>query len=208
MRIAQTVCILVGSLHWVAGSSVGGTGPFDGAALKGRIAYSCDGNDNDADDWAAWVEIGDLAANRGMYLHFHISYEADASADHATLRKERNLLALRYAKYGAVVNAADPVGLSNPSAPASGMSMIVSREGGHNQPAPKGIEYYLPYQTSVVKSAGAGPDMLFATRRTSTANNMDLVRFRRNRNRRQGGQPARYDWMTGGAALIGGKGSR
>jgi len=154
-------------------------------------------------DDANWVEIGDLAANRGMYLHFHISYESDASFEQATLRKQRNLLALRYARYGAVVNAADPSGLKNPSGPAGGMSMIVSREGGHNQPTPKGIEYYLPYQTSIVKSAGAEPAMIVATRRTSNANNMDLTRFWRNRNRRQGGQPARFDWISNGAALIG-----
>lgn len=136
-----------------------------------------------------------------------VSYESDASPDHATLRRQCDLLALRYAKYGAVVNAADPAGLKNPSDPASGGSMIVSREGGHNQPAPKGLEYYLPYQTSIVKSTGAAPAMIFATRRTSSANNMDLARFWRNRNRRKGGQPARYDWITGGTALIGGEGS-
>lgn len=157
-------------------------------------------------DDANWVEIGDLAANCGMYLHFHISYESDASPDHATLRKQRNLLALCYAKYGAVVNAADTAGLKNPSAPAGGMSMIVSREGGHNQPAPSGLEYYLPYQTSVVKSAGRGPAMMLATRKTNSANNMDLAQFWRNRNRRQGGQPARYDWISNGAALISGDG--
>jgi predicted amidohydrolase len=157
-------------------------------------------------DDANWVEIADLAASRGMYMHFHISYESDASPDHTTLRKQRNLLALCYAKYGAVVNAADPAGLKNPSEAAGGMSMIVSREGGHNQPAPKGIEYYLPYQTSIVRSAAAEPAMIVVTRRTSAANNMDLVRFWRNRNRRQGGEPARYDWITGGAALIGGDG--
>ena len=155
-------------------------------------------------DDANWVEIGDLAANRGMYLHFHISYESDVSPEHAVLRKQRNLLALCYARYGAIVNAADPSGLEHPSEPASGISMIVSREGGHNQPAPKGIEYYLPYQTSVVKSAGTGPAMIIATRRTSTANNMDLDRYWRNRNRRKGGQPARYEWISNGAALIGG----
>jgi len=169
-------------------------------SLKGVPSIVTVGEDAD------WVEIGDLAANRGIYLHFHISYESDASPDDATLRKQRNLLALCCAKYGAVVNAADSAGLTNPNAPASGMSMIVSREGGHNQPAPKGIEYYLPYQTSVVKSAGSEPAMILATRRTTITNNMDLARYWRNRNRRRGGQPARYDWISNGAALIGGDG--
>jgi predicted amidohydrolase len=165
-------------------------------SLKGVPSIVTVGND------ANWVEIGDLAANRGMYLHFHISYESDTSPEHAVLRKQRNLLALCYAGYGAIVNAADPSGLKHPSEPASGISMIVSREGGHNQPAPEGIEYYLPYQTSVVKSAGEKPVMIVATRRTSKANNMDLVRFWRNWNRRTGGLPARYDWITKGAELI------
>ena len=151
---------------------------------------------------ANWVEIGDLAANRGMYVHFHIGYESDASPEKAVLRKQRNLLALRYAGYGATVNAADPSGLQQPSGEASGVSMIVSREGGHNQSAPKGIEYYLPYQTSVVESSGRGPTMIVATRKTRSTNNMDLRRFWRNRNRRQGGLPERYDWMSIGAALI------
>jgi CubicO group peptidase (beta-lactamase class C family) len=31
----------------------GGARPFDGKSFKGRIAYSCDGNHNDRDDWAA-----------------------------------------------------------------------------------------------------------------------------------------------------------
>ena len=170
-------------------------------SLKGVPSIVTVGND------ANWVEIGDLAANRGMYLHFHISYDSDASPEHTVLRKQRNLLALCYARYGAIVNAADPSGLEHPSEPASGISMIVSREGGHNQPAPKGIEYYLPYQTSVVKSAGTGPAMIIAARKTSTANNMDLTRFWRNRNRRKGGLPARYDWISNGAALIGGDGT-
>lgn len=165
-------------------------------SLKGVQSIVTVGND------ANWVEIGDLAANRGMYLHFHISYDSDDSSEHTVLRKQRNLLALCYAKYGAVVNAGGPSGLKHPSGPANGMSMIVSREGGHNQPAPKGIEYYLPYQTCVVKSAGTEPEMIITTRRTGTANNMDLNRFWRNRNRRKGGLPARYDWITKGAELI------
>jgi hypothetical protein len=168
-------------------------------SLKGVPSIVTVGND------ANWVEIGDLAANRGMYMHFHISYESDASADQAVLRKQRNLLALRYAGYGATVNAADPSGLQQPSGPAGGMSMIVSRQGGHNQPAPKDIEYYLPYQTSVVKSAGDAPTMIVATRKTHSTNSMDLRRFWRNRNRRQGGQPARYNWIGNGTALIAGE---
>jgi len=152
-------------------------------------------------DDADWVEIADLAANRGMYLHFHISYQSDASADEAVVRKQRNLLMLRYAKYGAVVNAADPSDLPNPSSAAGGASMIVSRQGGHEQPAPAGIEYYLPYQTSIVKSAAAAETIVCATRRTARRNDLDLDRHFRNRNRRSRPQPGWYDWITLGAGL-------
>lgn len=156
-------------------------------------------------DDADWVEIADLAANRGMYLHFHISYQADASADEATVRKQRNLLMLRYAKYGSVVNAADPSGLPNPSSPAHGMSMIISREGGHEQASPAGLEYYLPYQTSVVESAGVTETMICATRKTTRRNDLDLHRHHRNRNRKSRPQRGWYDWIARGTELIAGE---
>ena len=151
---------------------------------------------------ARWIEIGDLAANRGMCLHFHISYDADSSADTTILRKQGNLLMLMYAKYGAVVNPACPSGLSNPSSPAGGVSMIVSREGGHNKPCPEGLEYYLPYQTSIVKSAGLGETMIYATRKTAARNDMDLTKHWRNRNRKRRAESRWYEWMKKGVWLI------
>lgn len=156
-------------------------------------------------DDADWVEIADLAANRGMYLHFHISYQADASVDEATVRKQRNLLMLRYAKYGSVVNAADSSDLPNPSSPAHGMSMIVSREGGHEQASPAGLEYYLPYQTSIVCSAGPEETMICATRKTTRRNDLDLHRHHRNRNRKSRQQRGWYDWIAKGTDLIAGE---
>jgi len=151
-------------------------------------------------DDADMVEIADLAACRGMYLHFHIACETYASADEVLLGKQRHLLMLLYAGYGAVVNAA--ADMSNQKSQAGGMSMIVSREGGHNKPAPSGIEYYLPYQTSVAKSAGLGEEMITATRRTEAKNDMDLVRYWRNRNRKNRSQKGWYDWMKKGTMLI------
>jgi len=151
---------------------------------------------------AQWIEIADLAANRGMYLHFHISYEADSSLDAAVLRKQKNLLMLMYAKFGAIVNAARPSGLSNPSALASGTSMIVSREAGHNQPCPEGIKYYLPYQTSIAESAGPRETMIYVTRKTTANNDMDLTRYWRNRNRKRRVQSGWYDWIKMGAHMI------
>jgi predicted amidohydrolase len=140
-----------------------------------------------------WIEMADLAANRGMYLHFHISCETDASDDDAILRKQKNLLMLSYARYGALVNAA---------APSGGASMIVSREGGHGKPSPEGIIHYLPYQTSVVKRAGSEESLIYGTRKTSAKNNLDLMSNWRNRNRKSRSQKGWYDWIKSGAALI------
>jgi len=164
--------------------------------LKGVCSIVTIGGD------AHWVELSDLAANRGMYLHFHISYEADSSSDAAVLRKQKNLLMLMYAKYGAVVNAARPSGLSNPSSFAGGMSMIVSREGGHNKPCPAGIKYYLPYQTSIAESAGTSQTIIYATRKTAAKNDMDLTRYWRNRDRKRRAQSGWFDWIKMGAHLI------
>lgn len=164
--------------------------------LKGVYSIVTIGDD------AQWIEIGDLAANRGMYLHFHISYEADSSPDAAVLRKQKNLLMLTYAKYGAIVNAARPSGLSNPSSLASGTSMIVSREGEHNKPCPGGIKYYLPYQTSIAESAGSEETIIYVTRKTTAKNDMDLTMYWRNRNRKRRAQPGWYEWIKMGAQLI------
>lgn len=156
-------------------------------------------------DDADWIEIGDLAANRGMCLHFHLRYAAHPTTDSAILRKQTDLLMLSYATYGAVVNAADPSSLTRPSSPGGGRSLIVSREGGHNKPAPDGVEYYLPYQTSVVKSAGLGETLIVATRNTSRVNDLDLNRNWRNRNRRARGQRGWHEWMNAGTRLIAGE---
>jgi predicted amidohydrolase len=153
-------------------------------------------------DDANWVEIADLAAGRGMYLHFHIANESYSSIEQAKLGKQRNLLMLMYAKYGAVVNAATPSDEPHPGARRGGMSMIVSREGGHNRHAPSGLEYYLPYQTSVVASAGSTETMIFAVRRTSARNDMDLIKYWRNRNRKNRTQSGWYEWINRGALLI------
>ena len=164
--------------------------------LKGVRSIVTIGDDADL------VEIGDLAASRGMYLHFHIANQAYSSGDEAILAKQRRLLMLMYAKFGAVVNAAAPTDVPSPDVPAGGMSMIVGREGGHNKPAPNGLEYYLPYQTSIVKSAGSTETMICAARKTSTRNDMYLTGYWRNQNRRNRAQSGWYEWMETGALLI------
>jgi len=155
-------------------------------------------------DDADWVEIADLAAARGMVLHFHLSCESDRTAEDAVLRQQRNLLFLRYARFGLVVNAADPSRLSNPSSPAGGMSMIVSREGGHNRPAPEAVEYYLPYQTSIVRSTAAAETIVSATRKTPRANDLDVNRHWRNRNRKARSEHGWHEWIRHGVRLVGG----
>jgi predicted amidohydrolase len=176
--------------------------------LKGVHSIVTIGGDADM------VEIADLAANRGMVLHFHVACQTYASADEVVVGKQRHLLMLMYAKYGAVVNAAaagrvEGVPPSNRGQDArdtgsdGGMSMIVSREGGHNKPSPSGLEYYLPYQTSIVTSAGPDETMIVATRKTATRNDMDLTRHWRNRNRKNRAQKGWYDWIRYGAMLIG-----
>jgi predicted amidohydrolase len=165
-------------------------------ALKGVHAIVTVGDDAD------WVEIADLAASRGMVLHFHISYQFDPSPDAATFRRQRDLLVLQYAMGGAVVNAADPSAVPDPSAPASGGSLIVSREGGHNKAAPEGLQYYLPYQTSIVRRAGRVEDLVWATRQTVPANPMDLLRSWRNRHRKARAMKGWDAWIAGGAAAV------
>lgn len=144
-------------------------------------------------DDADWIEIGDLAACRGMSLHFHLTNDADGASNTAVLRKQRNLLALSYAQVGAVANVAGPGG--------GGESMIVSRVGGHNQPAPADLEYYLPYQTSVIASGKTGESLLFATRQVAAKNPLDWDTHGRNRSRRYRKQ-GWDEWIKQGMRLV------
>jgi len=54
-------------------SNVGAhSGPFDGRSFKGRIAYSCDGNCNDEDDWGSFpvaVAMVDAFGLTGKLVH-------------------------------------------------------------------------------------------------------------------------------------------
>jgi len=74
--------------------------------------------------------------------------------------------------------------------------------GGHNKPCPGGLEYYLPYQTSIVKSAGLGETMIYTTRKTVARNDMDLTKHWRNRNRKRRAESRWYEWIKKGVWLI------
>lgn len=53
-NISLLTCLAVAILHWMAASPVlAAAGPYVEGRFQGRIAYSCDGNHNDPDDWAA-----------------------------------------------------------------------------------------------------------------------------------------------------------
>jgi hypothetical protein len=80
--------------------------------------------------------------------------------------------------------------------------MIVSREGGHNKASPRGLEYYLPYQTSIVTSADGTDTIIFATRKTAPVNDMDLERYWRNKNRKTRAHHGWYEWIKHGSTLI------
>lgn len=67
------------SIRWAAALAAGALamahpGPFDGRTFKGRIAWSCDGNHNDEDDWAASPVALAIFAESGVkdrLVHFH-----------------------------------------------------------------------------------------------------------------------------------------
>ena len=51
LRTSIVIALVIVTIRATTPLSAGG--PFDGKKFKGRIAYSADGNHNDADDWAA-----------------------------------------------------------------------------------------------------------------------------------------------------------
>jgi predicted amidohydrolase len=164
--------------------------------LKGVYSIVTIGDD------AEMIEIPDLASHRGMNLHFHISNERYASEEGSLIYKQKNITMLQYANFGAFVNASGSYALPDPGYSAGGNSMIVSREGGHNIPAPEDIEYYLPYATSIVESAGSDEVVLYARRKIENNYPGNLIhswRFTHRKNREQAGWD---DWMNLGGQLI------
>jgi len=53
-----------------------------------------------------------------------------------------------------------------------------------------------------MKSAGSTETMIVATRKTSARNDMDLIKYWRNRNRRDRAQSGWYEWIKKGTSLI------
>src|SRR5687767_6300652 len=52
-----------------------GGGPYPGSRFQGRIAYSCDGNHNDPDDWASSAVALAIVAEAGLRDRFvHCDY--------------------------------------------------------------------------------------------------------------------------------------
>jgi len=69
MKRLLAVCLLI--LPHIEAHS----GPFDGKNFKGRIAWSCDGNHNDEDDWAASpVALAIFAAFKVQHKLVHFDY--------------------------------------------------------------------------------------------------------------------------------------
>ena len=64
----------VGLLNWAAAHGVlAASGPYVDGRFQGRIAYSCDGNHNDPDDWAASPVTLAILADMGLMdrlVHF------------------------------------------------------------------------------------------------------------------------------------------
>ncbi|MBN1673700.1 MAG: carbon-nitrogen hydrolase family protein [Kiritimatiellae bacterium] len=143
-------------------------------------------------DDVLWTELGELAAWRGAQLQFHVGYAPDTSRDGTLVRKMQCIQMVSFGTYSAVVNAADPSGLSNPSGPANGGSMICEHyAGGHHKPDPGDVELYLPYHANVILSAGSGDQLIAATRKTRSRNT--YLKRRR---------PAWRDWFVTGMRAI------
>ena len=114
-----------------------------------------------------WPELTELAAYRGMQLHFHLDYWHGASDDANLVRKHSAINHIMPAVCGVWVNAVDPSGMG---AAAAGGSLLLRRVGGHGKPDPGGVEAYLPYHTSVVQTGGTDAQMLYFTAVTTSRN--------------------------------------
>ncbi|MGB4726323.1 MAG: hypothetical protein WBH86_02845 [Thermogutta sp.] len=83
-------CVLVALLQGIAGSFVAtaATGPYVEGQFRGRIAYSCDGNYNDPDDWVASAVTLAILAEMGLKERLvHFDYNSILSASNPAWEK-------------------------------------------------------------------------------------------------------------------------
>jgi predicted amidohydrolase len=154
--------------------------------LKGVPAVVTVGRD------ALWSEVAELAAVRGAQVHVHLAYDRDVSKPGTLFRKQvwANLASFR--TFTATVNAAAPDGLAAPSASANGGSALWDdfRRGSSGKAG-----NHAPYSALRVAEAGAGPELLTATR-TVPEVNPHLGRVTGTSN------PQMRAWYLAGAAAI------
>jgi predicted amidohydrolase len=113
---------------------------------------------------AHWNEIGELAAVRGAQLLLNLSYDYGAT-DTAKLRRTQFCVQLAsFCTFSATVNAADPRGLAQPSAPADGGSCLWEDFNGHRKKPTGDVEVFSQYSACRVASAGREERILCATR--------------------------------------------
>jgi len=157
------------------------------------------GRQADSDDIYVIFGVGYKTTDTGPYLNRAVAY--DPKGRRLLLYKKNAEVPQRFHVHRVPFNlvlCSDRGYMEHSDLPC----LIVSREGGHNKSAPNGLEYYLPYQTSIVKSAGSAEAMIIAARKTSTRNDMDLIAYWRNRNRQNRAQNGWYDWIKKGTLLI------
>lgn len=114
-----------------------------------------------------WSEMAEMAAWRGAQVHLHLAYDRDTSAEGQLKRKQlwANLASFR--TFTATVNAASPVSLSQPSAQATGGSIIWEdyHRGANRKTGGNG-----PYSAVRLAEASESETILYATQKVPKTN--------------------------------------
>lgn len=139
-----------------------------------------------------WPELTELAAYRGMQLHFHLDFWRGDSEDANLVRKHSAINHVMPGVCGVSVNAA--------GADASGGSLLLRRVGGHGKPNPGNVQTYLPYHTSVVQTGGAGEEIMYFTAAIGAKNEWQAPRNQTRRNGR--GHDNWWRWLSHGVQAI------
>jgi predicted amidohydrolase len=113
---------------------------------------------------ALWNELAELAATRGAQLHLHLEYDADVTPEGALLRRQLWVTMASYRTFTATVNAAATDGLSQPSVPGAGGSIVwedLRRQRGRGA---------YPYCAVPLVEAGTGQEIVYATQTVEARN--------------------------------------
>jgi 5-aminopentanamidase len=171
-------------------------GPFEAGAdphrmwfrMKGVPGVVTVGRD------ALWNEIAEMTAQAGAQLHAHIAQDSGSGADAALRRMQVWSAMASFKTFTVTVNGAAPAGGGSAVwDDLNGHAEVRAALKTHRADSPPGLQIYSPWSANCIVRAGAGEQLIQASRKVNRNNPHRQAQF----------NPQMLPWYELGASLMG-----